>query len=664
MKRLAIFAALALSATSLFASADLTLTNSISVSTVRAGYGLFVFYDVHNNGPDTAANVAVSFTITGATASGGCAAGCGIRDIPAGQSGTFGEQLTFPATAGVVTLTASVSSSSPDPNLADNSKTSTLTVSTDPDVYISVGATSPLDLGLPFSLSFFLVNYSQTDAHDVNVTVTFPTGVVVKTLPDHCASPAPGQFTCHFDTLAAGPDANQYLTVTLVAPPSYGTGSIAFKASATERENDFDPASNTASSVSQLYRTFYVTTTANDGSGSLRQAILDSNATCNASTPCAIGFRIEEPSATSWKTIRITNPLPPVTSPNIRLDGGIQTGLLGDANPDGPEIEISGDGVVDGDGLLISGCGAEVANLVINGFGGNGVSVSRPPCPAYATNALHHLFIGTDPTGSQARPNGERGIGISIDVGSAGHLVAIHDCVISGNTRSGIFDLAGRVNIWGNRIGVKAHSDDPLPNGASGIFIGQAYGSAIGPDVLSPNLPGNVIAFNGESGVAVAPNVFNVSILGNRIWGNRLLGIDIGLDGPTSATKVTGTGGTLLVPTLTLAHYDPVSKKTIIEAEASGGGALSLYANDTIDPSGYGEGQRPIGGTPLDAFSSITHYHVEVDGDLTGQFITGTCTRVEYAGFAKPPGKASVTEGTEQGFLTQTTEFSRAIEVR
>ncbi len=87
MKTLALFAALALSTTSLFASADLSLTNSISVSTVRAGYGMFVYYDVHNSGPDTASNVVISFTITGATASGGCSAGCGIRDIPSGQSG-------------------------------------------------------------------------------------------------------------------------------------------------------------------------------------------------------------------------------------------------------------------------------------------------------------------------------------------------------------------------------------------------------------------------------------------------------------------------------------------------------------------------------------------------------------------------------------------------
>ncbi|MBV9188566.1 MAG: hypothetical protein JO093_23365, partial [Acidobacteria bacterium] len=46
-----------------------------------------------------------------------------------------------------------------------------------------------------------------------------------------------------------------------------------------------------------------------------------------------------------------------------------------------------------------------------------------------------------------------------------------------------------------------------------------------------------------------------------------------------------------------------------------------------------------------------------VDGDLTGQFISATMTRIRYVGFAKP-------EGIDQLFLTQTSEFSPAIEVR
>jgi hypothetical protein len=216
------------------------------------------------------------------------------------------------------------------------------------------------------------------------------------------------------------------------------------------------------------------------------------------------------------------------------------------------------------------------------------------------------------------------------------------------------------VTVWGNRIGVKAHGDEPLPNGASGIFIG-GYGSSIGSDVITPSIPGNVIAFNREMGVAVATGVQTVSIRGNRIWSNGGLGIDIGLDGPTLSRK-SENGLVVAAPTPTLAHYDPVAKKTIIEGDgpAQAPGALfyrvDLYASDTGDPSGFGQGQRPIG-TTTNLLTSPAHFRFEADGDLTGQFITTTATNVYFVGFAKP-------EGIDQGFLTQTSEFSRWLEVR
>jgi hypothetical protein len=120
---------------------------------------------------------------------------------------------------------------------------------------------------------------------------------------------------------------------------------------------------------------------------------------------------------------------------------------------------------------------------------------------------------------------------------------------------------------------------------------------------------------------------------------------------------------TLAAPTLTLAHYDPVSKHTIIEADVQSGSAISFFANDSVDPSGYGEGQRPLGNTSLGPYPTGTHYHFEVDGDLTGQFITATSTSIGYNGFAKP-GAVINPEGIDAGFLTQTSELCRAIEVR
>jgi hypothetical protein len=278
--------------------------------------------------------------------------------------------------------------------------------------------------------------------------------------------------------------------------------------------------------------------------------------------------------------------------------------------------------------------------------------------------SFHHLFVGTDPTGSVAIPNA-RGIGTSFANGTSinkvGDAASITNSVISGNLHSGIFGLSGRLDISRNRIGVKAHLDDPLPNGNSGVFIGTGgYGSnvgALGANAPSPpDLNGNVIAFNGEMGVAVARGVADVAIRNNYIWGNKLLGIDIGLDGPTQS----GTG-VVTMPAVTLAHYDPVTRQTVVEGDFSSGlstfsDEIGLYANDAPDPTGLGEGQRPIGVVRVPTIQPH-HFRVAVDGDLTGQFISATLTRGLYVGFAKP-------EGIDQLLLTQTSEFSPTIEVR
>lgn len=475
---------LAFAAASLFASnADLTLTSVPPTSAlIRAGSRTAAGFAVHNAGPDVASNVVVT-----ATSAIAITCDCAISAIPAGQTRTVFVVFNAPDTAGPVTFNATVASSASDPNPSDNSASQTLTVSPDPDVIASLTGPLQQDLGLPFVLSIFLNNIDTIDAHDLDLTIDFRVDVGIQSLPAACSSTTAGRIVCHLDTLPFSIPQPAF-KATLVAPATYGNGSIIFNATATEREHDFDPASNAKTLIVPLYDTEYVTTTADDGPGSLRQAILDTNAHCDGTTLCTIAFRIAEASATAWKTIRVTSPLPTLTAPGVRVDGATQTGFFGDTNVNGPEIEISGGGTVDGDGLLITSCNAEIANLVINGFQRNGLSViatpETPACPKYSGSTLHDLFIGTDPTGSQARPNA-RGIGISVPNGTNFNSVlgwtTIYSSVISGNTHSGIFGLSGRLNASNNRIGVKTHSDDPLPNGASGILVGTGgYGSDIG----------------------------------------------------------------------------------------------------------------------------------------------------------------------------------------
>ena len=83
-----------------------------------------------------------------------------------------------------------------------------------------------------------------------------------------------------------------------------------------------------------------------------------------------------------------------------------------------------------------------------------------------------------------------------------------------------------------------------------------------------------------------------------------------------------------------------------------------FFANDAPDPTGLGEGQRPLGNVGV-AGSLPSHFRFTANGDLTGQFISATTTRNNYVGFAKPEP-----EGITQGFLTQTSEFSPAVQVK
>jgi hypothetical protein len=206
-----------------------------------------------------------------------------------------------------------------------------------------------------------------------------------------------------------------------------------------------------------------------------------------------------------------------------------------------------------------------------------------------------------------------------------------------------------------NRIGVQAHSDAPLPNGNSGVYIGPGgAGSTVG--VLQPNSPfddGNVIAFNGQMGVAVAAGVDNVDIHQNHIWGNGGLAIDIGLDGPSSA-------GLVPTPVLTLAHYDPAANQTVVEGDVarpqgpSLNEQIELFASDAPALSGAGEAQRPLGLIRV----PVGHFRFTVAGNLTGQFITATHTRFNPTGFDV------IGEGTGNGELTSTSEVSMPIQVR
>lgn len=345
-----------------------------------------------------------------------------------------------------------------------------------------------------------------------------------------------------------------------------------------------------------FYREYPVITAADDGLGSFRQAILNTNAECPANIPCRIDFEIGEPvPAEGWFTIAPASPLPEVLAPEIAIDGERQTAISGDTNPKGPEVFLDGRGVGRADGLTIRGAKATLRGLAIGGFPGNGVLVLR------SAMLVEHNYIGIDPSGTVPVPNGLRGI-----MGD-GYGAEIRNNALSHNARSGIF-LWHNANIHDNRI---------ESNGASGIFLGGENGF---DDSVIVN---NVITGNHDFGIAV-PHRNVVDVRANSTAHNAGGGIDVGLDGRTLETDDSFLGP-VVAPHIDSARFDAATGDTIIEGPAPFGFSprtIYLYANTSLDADGFAEGERFLG-SPQFANGRFT---LRVHEDLRGLFVDGNTT--------------------------------------
>jgi hypothetical protein len=627
MKRAFIALAICLSSVAAHAdSADLQLI--INADPVyRAGDVMYFNIFVQNAGPDVARNVAVTISTDGLPQPQlPCPSGrCVLGDLARNETGYMTSRFiqTLPVADFTFRVTVVVTSDTFDPNLSNGSETRTIRVTTAPRLISSFFATAisqgqPFEPGQPFRATLNISNEGYSAAHDVIATVDLPNGTGITSLPANCSA-AGTRVTCHIDSIATDVTSTPsvILPMILIAPPLYEGGQIDFAWNAHAAESDFDDQYTHGTGPAILPRTFLVTTASDDGAGSLRAAINDANSSCflpgfpTVSPACAIAFNIAEPSATTWKTIRLKSPLPPIHALGVRIDGVTQTGFSGVANPNGPSIEISGGGTVDGDGLLIdNGCVTTLSGLAINGFNGNGLSFDHTICPGSIINN----YIGTDPTGSVAIPN-FRGIGSAAhNTSSVGPTISGN--VISGNVRSGLFLAGGTWDVRENRIGLKAHADEPLSNGASGMYVSAEAGRV---RVLN-----NAIAFNKEMGVAIHPASRYVEVRGNTIWANGALAIDDGLDGPS--TSVNTDTVPLNVPLITSASYDPALGETSIRGLRMAGTYPEIFASDAPGPNGAGDAQRflNVGSCSDIAQCQGDNFFVKVKGDLRGQWIAAT----------------------------------------
>ena len=239
---------------------------------------------------------------------------------------------------------------------------------------------------------------------------------------------------------------------------------------------------------------FSVTSTADSGPGTFRQAILDANA--NGATADTINFAI---AGTGPFTISVLTALPAITSPTT-------INAAGEAISGAPGIRLARGAAFSAAGLQFAAgaTGSSVAYLAITDFTGFGIDILA------SSVAVSNCYVGLAPDG--VTDAGNTSSGIHVNGGSAviGDGAATRN-IISGNGQAGIVVDNGAAFsvIRGNRIGTNAAGTAAVANGSHGIS-----GTGANDVIIGSSLPGdgNLISGNGGNGLnfSAVPDVWKV----------------------------------------------------------------------------------------------------------------------------------------------------------
>jgi hypothetical protein len=285
--------------------------------------------------------------------------------------------------------------------------------------------------------------------------------------------------------------------------------------------------------------TITVTNTHDSGTGSLRAAILQSNANPGSSGPNLINFNLP---SNSNAIIEPNSPLPTITKPVV-IDGTL---------PSGPLV-LLGHGTTFENGLTINATGCTIRNLDIGGWLGDGILINSSD-NVIESNSIGMLG-GPDPNGT--------GIVITGNSNTIGGTTAVDANIIALNRYSGIVIENGQENqIEGNYIGngIPTSSKGNIiygrsqGNGLDGVKIEGAAsenntvgGTAAGTsNVISGNFGDGVDIITGATGNTVVGNYIGTNLGGTAVetdMGNVGDGVYIGSGAHNNFIGSTATGG-------------------------------------------------------------------------------------------------------------------------
>jgi hypothetical protein len=378
-----------------------------------------------------------------------------------------------------------------------------------------------------------------------------------------------------------------------------------------------------------------------DGKVSLREAITAANNTVNGVGGAdRIEFDITDALVGGAHTISLSADLPFIGEA-VTLDASTE--------PDtgGAHVVVIDGASAAANGLEIRASNTHVHGLVLNGFTQRGILVNNGAANVLITGN----YVGTDVTGLVARGNGSWGIDL---IGAGSGTVIGGDTPAERNVIGAHLGQGGLainntqgVTVTGNYIGLGADGITALGN-ATGIFlINATTGTRIGGIAAGE---GNHIAYNLGVGVEIASSN-RISVLGNAIYDNGGLGIDLGWDGAVQPND-NGVGDSDIgannlqnYPVLVSATGDGTDTTLIgtIDSTPDTNFRIEFFSSPSGDTSGYGEGQTYLG------FAAVL-----TDGSGNAAFNT------TFAGVSVADGHVVTATATvvNAGVFEDTSEFS------